>query len=280
MPQPDDLRAVIRIPGIGQGPPAGGDAKTDRCFRMSHGEGLQGKIREREQMIQGFMKRAVITPGFDPAAKHVVQPFMEVLETRWTDHLEGEASRKVDGIVCGKKKGDQVGNMIGMKMAQTDKIDPAEVDPRTGHLPERSGAWVEENKMFSDFQDEAGRATLHRRGAGAGTKDMKGHHSICCHRGHREHRVKKNVKYKMKLFYSESCLHPLAPRAQGLGVYKLTINHKEGSAPEGEYNTARYFLVANESVRSVRSQGHTGKVHKCALSKNIQHQPERSRNEA
>jgi hypothetical protein len=59
---------------------------------------------------------------------------IESLQTAGADHLQRKRANKIHCVIHGKKEGNEVGDMVGVKMGDAEIVDPAKIEAQPGHL--------------------------------------------------------------------------------------------------------------------------------------------------
>jgi hypothetical protein len=144
-PQPDDVPAVIRVPGINDRFPFGLHTESDTRIRMGHGEGFYIKTWKFHAALLDLVEENRVGSRFNPMAKNSPELLEEGSQAVRTDYPKGKRACKVDRVIHGKKEGDEVGNVVRVKMGKAEKIDLAIIQAEPGHLPQRPTPAVKKN---------------------------------------------------------------------------------------------------------------------------------------
>jgi hypothetical protein len=111
---------------------------------MGHGERLNGKVRKFQSGFPGFVEKERIGLSFDPMAEDPTHLAVKSLKTLGAYDVQGKGTGKVNGIIQREEEGDQVGDVVGMKMGKAMKIDLAIVEAQPGHLAQAASSSVKE----------------------------------------------------------------------------------------------------------------------------------------
>jgi hypothetical protein len=128
---------------------------------MGHGEGLNGKVRKLQSGFPYFVEKERIGFSFDPMTKDSSHLRVKILQALRTDDMQGQGTDKIDGVIQSEEERDQVGDVIGVKMGNTLKIDLAVVKAQPGHLAQAAPASVEEYQMVEEREDQTRRTAIY-----------------------------------------------------------------------------------------------------------------------
>jgi hypothetical protein len=64
--------------------------------------------------------------------------------------MKGKSTSKIDRVIHGEKEGDEVGNVVRVKMSDTEIINPAIIQAQPDHLPQRPTSSVKKNKVRTE----------------------------------------------------------------------------------------------------------------------------------
>ncbi len=146
-PQPDNVFAVVCIPGISKGSTCSLSTESYAWRGMGHGQSLHFEIREGKPAPLDLMEEERIGFGFDPVAKNSVEPVIESLQAMRADYMKGERPSKINRVIHGEKVGDEIGNVVRMKMGEAEIIDLAIIQAQPDHLPKRPAPSIKKNKV-------------------------------------------------------------------------------------------------------------------------------------
>jgi len=61
--------------------------------------------------------------------------------------MKGKRASKIDHVIHGEKEGDEVGNVVRVKMSDTEIINPAIIQAQPDHLPKRPTSSIKKKKV-------------------------------------------------------------------------------------------------------------------------------------
>ena len=105
--------------------------------------------------------------GLDPMPEDSPHPAIKIIQAWRAQEVQGKGPGKIHGVIQGEEERDQVGDVIGVKVANTAIIDLAVVKAQPGHLPQASPSSVKEDQVGPEGKGQARRTAVHRGDASA-----------------------------------------------------------------------------------------------------------------
>jgi hypothetical protein len=114
---------------------------------MSHGGCVDVKVREFQVTLFDLMGKKRIGLRRNPMPKNSPELAIEGFQAMRADHMKGKRASKIEGVIHGEKEGDEVGNVVRVKMGDTEIINPAIIETHPDHLPQRPASSIKKNKV-------------------------------------------------------------------------------------------------------------------------------------